>query len=128
MRLGETGGKKNRPKTAKYKEVHKTDEPGVGEIALSYKRPAPVTQDREVELARKKLFKKLKEDKLKKKQLIEKAVKKHVTKPPRAGARPVSAVRKPQKDTKEVVIDENNGNDYERFLNGMLGISRFYIS
>lgn len=64
VRLG--GNRKKRPKTA-YKEVHKADEPGVGEIAIPVRRQAPITQEKEIELARRKLFKKLKNDKMKKK-------------------------------------------------------------
>ena len=63
VRLGESG-KKTRPKTA-YKEVHKPDAPGVGEIAIPFKSKGPVSQEKEIEMARKKLFKKLKSDKMK---------------------------------------------------------------
>lgn len=114
VRLGEA--KKQRPKTA-YKEVSKPGEPGVGDIVVHKKTKPPISQDKEIELARKKLFKKLKEDKMKKKQIINKAVKKHVAKPPKVEA----PVKRPKSGKvvkeKEVEVDEN---DYEQFLNGKL--------
>jgi hypothetical protein len=126
VRLGEEG-KKTRPKTA-YKEKHKIDEPGVGEIAMHKKRLGPVTHEKEVEMARRKLFQKLKEDRQKKNEIIAaikssvstqkfpqltntKEIKKQLNK---SKTRP--ATGKPK--GKEIVIDQNNENDYEQFLNG----------
>ena len=116
VRLGEK--EKKRPKTA-YKEKHKPDEPGVSEIVMHKKPKLPVTEEREVELARRKFFKKLKDDRDKKKQIINKAVKMHVDKPPRKVNRPKTS--KPvDYAPKEVDLGKvgNEENDYEAFVNG----------
>ena len=70
--------KKKRPKTAKFKESSKPGQPGTDDIAITKTRQKPITADNDIERARRKLFKKLKNDKHKQKQMINKAVKAHV--------------------------------------------------
>ena len=95
---------------------------------MNVKRDKPVTQEREIELARKKLFKKMKQDRAKRKQVVSKVMKKHCKKPPTA---PAGASAKPVRPktakNKEIVVDENNENDYEKFINGKILYSCNYI-
>lgn len=126
IRLDENN-KKTRPKTA-YKEKTKPGEPGVGDIAISKTSKPPVTEEKQIEIARRKMFQKLKEDKLKKKQIINKAVKKHVTKaPPGQEARPKSSKPKSKLDKKDIEINENNENDWENFVNGMVFNKKVWV-
>ncbi|CAI2374055.1 unnamed protein product [Moneuplotes crassus] len=107
VRLGENGRK--RPKTA-FKDTTKK-----GSAPFVAFKQEPVTMEKEVEIARKKLFRKLKGDKMKKKKVISQAVKKHVKKAPaQRDGRPKTAKAGP----KEVKIQDNNENDYDEFLNG----------
>lgn len=117
--------KKTRPKTAKFKEKSKPGQPGADDIALSYSRQKPITEDKDIELARKKMFKKLREDKKKQKQLISKAVKKHVKKAP--NEKEPKTRPKSSKKQREVVIDDNNENEYEKFINGKQNLLRLNL-